>query len=406
MIHEPSDVQHQDAALLACLLEVQRLLAVGEERVVERALEVLLSALPATRLALFEIDADGGISQGPTAVRNGCDPLMSATIAERVLTGSCAVLIAPPGAATQGQSCILGVPVHGDGRIRGVLLCDNCERPDQLDATHLRMLDALARSLENVVQRDELRRLAAERQRNEREVAAARQIQEFLTSGTSGSDMCGTWSVIYRPALDLAGDVFAVHGDADSATWLVADVSGKGLPAALVAAMIKVASGRRLREGAGPGELLIGLHQDLLSSMPPTMFFTACALRLSRDGSFSACGVGHPSVLVIRTDGTVERLRSIPGMLGLRLFDLAPSRLNVIAGTLRPGDRLALITDGATEAIDPDEAMLGEEGVSKALAAVAGRPPAEMSAALEAAVGAFRRGLPVGDDLTVVIGGI
>lgn len=404
-----------DASLLSCLLEVQRLLATDEELVIENALSVLLTALPATRLALFEIAPDGVISQGPTAVRDGGDPLMSAAFAKRVLEHGGGVMLdegvgdSPDWTATmreQSVRTILGVPVRNGETVRGVLLCDNRNQPGQLDSTHLRVLDALARSLEHVVQRDELRRFAAERLRSEAEVAAARQIQEFLSAGVGESAICGDWHVIYRPALDLAGDMHAVHGDASSATWLVADVSGKGLPAALVAAMLKSSSSRRLREGAGPRDLLVGLHQDLAATMPPTMFFTACAVRMASDGAFSACGVGHPSVLVVRKGGAVERIPALPGMLGLRMIDLMARNLQETSGRLMPGDRLALLTDGATEAMDPDDGMLGEEGVCRALAAVAGRPPAAMAAALEAAIAAFRRGEPVSDDLTVVIGGI
>lgn len=404
-----------DASLLSCLLEVQRLLATDEELVVEHALSVLLTALPATRLALFEIAPDGVISQGPTAVRDGGDPLMSAAFAKRVLDHGGGVMLdegtgdSPDWTATmreQSVRSILGVPVRSGGAVRGVLLCDNRSQPGQLDSTHLRVLDALARSLEHVVQRDELRRFAAERLRSEAEVAAARQIQEFLSIDSGGSGICGSWQVIYRPALDLAGDMHAVHGDAGSATWLVADVSGKGLPAALVAAMLKSSSSRRLREGAGPRELLLGLHQDLVATMPPTMFFTACVVRMASDGTFSACGIGHPSVLVVRRSGAVERIPAVPGMLGLRVVDLMARNLEETAGRLLPGDRLALLTDGATEAMDPEDGMLGEDGVCRALGAVAGRPPADMAAALEAAITAFRRGEPVSDDLTVVIGGL
>jgi len=404
-----------DASLLSSLIEVQRLLSTDEDLVIEHALSILLNALPATRLALFDLGADGVLSQGPTAVRDGGDPLMSVAFAKRVLECGGGVMLdetagdTPDWTATmreQSVRSILGVPVRHDKQVRGVLLCDNRAQPGQLDATHLRVLDAIARSLEHVVQRDELRRLIAERVRSEAEVAAARQIQEFLAAGTVSGDICGSWSVIYRPALDLAGDVHAVHGDAGSATWLVADVSGKGLPAALVAAMLKSSSSRRLREGAGPRELLLGLHQDLATTMPPTMFFTACAVRLAADGTFSACGVGHPSVLVVRRSGAVERFPAVPGMLGLRILDLQADRLAEATGLLQRGDRLALITDGATEAMDPDDGMLGEEGVCRTLSAVAGRPPAEMATALEGAITAFRRGLPVSDDLTVVIGGI
>jgi len=405
-----------DASLLASLLEVQRLLATDEEQVVARALDAQLTALPATRLALFELGPDGVLSQGPTAVRGGGDPLMSATFAKRVLDLGGGVILdegsggdSPDWTATmreQSVRSILGVPVRSGGAVRGVLLCDNREQPGQLDATHLRVLDALARSLEHVMQRDELRRLSADRLRNEAEVAAARQIQEFLTSGTTGEALCGTWSVTYRPALDLAGDMHAMYGDRTATIWLVADVSGKGLPAALVSAMLKATCSRRMREGAMPRELLLGLHQDLATSMPPTMFFTACAVRLQADGAYTACGVGHPSVLVVRRSGAIEPLPATPGMLGLRLFDLMGARPEEFTGRLQPGDRLALITDGATEALAPDNNMLGEEGVGAILAKVAGRAPAEMTAALEAAIIAFRRGQPAGDDLTVVIGGM
>ena len=77
------------------------------------------------------------------------------------------------------------------------------------------------------------------------------------------------------------------------------------------------------------------------------------------------------------------------------MFDLTPTDIHEHTGRLVPGYRLALITDGATEAMDPDDAMLGEEGVGLALAAVAGRPPADMAAALNAAIIAFRKGRAV-----------
>lgn len=405
-----------DASLLACLLEVQRLLATEEDQVVTRALDVLLPALPATRLALFELGEDGVLSQGPTAVRGGGDPLMSATFARRVLEHGGGVLLdeasggdSPDWTATmreQSVRSILGVPVrHGDA-VRGALLCDNRDQPGLLDATHLRILDALARSLEHVVERDELRHLAAERMRREAEVAAARQIQEFLAVGTVGEAACGRWSAIYRPALDLAGDMHAMHGGGGATTWLVADVSGKGLPAALVSAMLKAACSRRLREGSPPRELLVGLHHDLAGAMPPTMFFTACAVRIAADGAFSACGVGHPSVLVLRVGGAVERIPASPGMLGLAMADLMAHGVQETSGTLLPGDRVALITDGATEAIAPDGEMLGEDGVCRILAGLAGRPPDDIAAGLEQAVVAWRAGAPAGDDLTIVVGGM
>lgn len=398
-----------DAALLSCLFEVQRLLASEEDSVVERALHVLLPALPATRLALFLRDADGVVSQGPTAVRGDADPLMSANFARQVLAAGRGLRLDDAGGGRadltrtmreQSVRSILGVPVIGHQGPRGALLCDNREEPGLLGEEHLRILASLARSIDHVMQRDELRLLEQERLRAAGEIAAARQVQEFLSAGVGASGRCGSWAVAHQPARDLAGDVVAVHEDAGGITWLVADVSGKGLPAALVAAMIKAAASRRLADGEAPPALLAGLHRDLKGALPPGIFFTACALRLRDDGSFLACGVGHPPMLVLRAGGGIERLASVPGMLGFFLPKMAER-----SGVLAPGDGIALLTDGATEAMDEADAMLGEEGIEHALhaAGVAAGPEA-LLAAVDRAITDHRGGREPSDDVTLVVG--
>lgn len=398
-----------DASLLSCLFEVQRLLASEEDSVVERALHVLLPALPATRLALFLRDADGVVSQGPTAVRGDADPLMSANFARQVLAAGRGLRLddASGGRADltrtmreQSVRSILGVPVIGHQGPRGALLCDNREEPGLLGEEHLRILASFARSIDHVMQRDELRLLEQERLRAAGEIAAARQVQEFLSAGVGASGRCGSWAVAHQPARDLAGDVVAVHEDAGGITWLVADVSGKGLSAALVAAMIKAAASRRLADGEAPPTLLAGLHRDLKGALPPGVFFTACALRLRDDGSFLACGVGHPPMLVLRADGGIERLASVPGMLGFFLPKMAER-----SGVLAPGDGIALLTDGATEAMDETDAMLGEEGIEHALsgAGVAAGPEA-LLAAVDRTIADHRGGREPSDDVTLVIG--
>jgi len=405
-----------DASLLSSLLAVQGLLAGDAEDMVQRALEALLPALPASRLALFEIDSAGLPSQGATAVRGQVDPLMSAGFARQVLAAGVPLMLDEEidressdwNSTLREQSVrsILGVPVRSQDRIKAVLLCDNREQPGQLEGTHLRVLVSLGQTMEQVLQRDQLRRMSADRLRAEAEIAAARQVQDFLTAIPDGPAWRDRWAVVYRPALDLAGDVHAVYESNGVITWLLADVSGKGLPAALVAAMIKATATRRLREGASPCELLHGLQTDLCGAMPPTMFFTACAVRLASDGSFTACGVGHPPVLIVRAAGTVEMIPATPGMLGLPLGATMADHAQETSGVIKPFDRIALITDGATEAMDDDDAMLGDTGVASALSAAAGQDAAAMVTALEAAVIAHRGGRAPSDDLTLVVGGL
>ncbi len=406
-------------ALYGCLLEISRLLGEGGERMVERSLEALFLALPVSRLAMFTIDAAGEPVQGPTSLRGGGTPdRMSHGFARQVIQAGRAILVeadsaskiipaADWGATLQQQAVCtaLGVPVQVKGRTAAVILGDNLERPGALDRTHLQIMEWAARALEHVFQRDELRRLEQEHIRAEYEMEAGRTVQRHLFV-RAPADLPGPmrWTATYRPALVLGGDFYDFHASADgSVTWIVADVSGKGIPAALVASMIKVASRAVHRRGCGPRELLLGVHELISGDLPGAMFFTAVALRADRDGSLTWANVGHPAGVIVRAGGGCELLEATPGMLGLGSGpDLSQVREH--AARLAPRDRICLFTDGVTEAMSPDHQPFGEDRAHRTLVARSGKPidgtVADLIGVLESHCGTAS----FSDDVTVVLG--
>ena len=129
-------------------------------------------------------------------------------------------------------------------------------------------------------------------------------------------------------------------------------------------------------------------------------FSTAAYARLTRTGDsvmVMAASAGHPLPLVVRASGRVEELGEPGTLLGL----LPIVRVTDHSTELAPGDALVLFTDGVTEA-RRDGLLFGDERLRQLLSGLAGRPAAELAAAIEGAAMGFQGG-PLGDDLAVVV---
>ncbi len=420
-VEQVNDTLGSEHALFTCLLEIGRLLGEGGDRMVERSLEVLFLALPVNRLALFTRTAAGDPVQGATSMRGGQGSThMSHGFARQVFDAGKPLLLEAeraddPNASSgnwgmtlqrQSVQTILGVPVVVKGEVHAVLLGDNLDQPGLLDRTHLQVLEWAAKSLEAVFQREELKRLEAQRLRTEYEIEAGRAVQRHVfTKDATKIPGPLRWGACYRPALELGGDFYDFHlGDDGAVTWIVADVSGKGVPAALVASMLKIASKTLHRTGIPPAELILGLHHHLRGEIPNPMFFTAVVMRAEPDGTLHWSSVGHPAGVLLRAGGGWELLESTPGMLAMRMPIERP--IVPITGTLTlgPGDRVALFTDGVTEAMSPDREDYGEERAWQTLADQAGKPLDQAIADVVAALQAHCRSPHFSDDVTLVLG--
>jgi sigma-B regulation protein RsbU (phosphoserine phosphatase) len=172
-------------------------------------------------------------------------------------------------------------------------------------------------------------------------------------------------AVRYVPAAEVAGDLYDfLPTSGDGLGVLVADVSGHGVPAALVASMIKIAVAAQAADADAPGKMLTGMshifHRRLRSQ-----FITAVYLCLDVDaGSLRWANAGHPPPLLLRR-GEVQELAAAGPILGrLARRDYAESRT-----TIEAGDRLLVFSDGIPEAMSPSGEPFGDDRLQAFLAA-------------------------------------
>jgi serine phosphatase RsbU (regulator of sigma subunit) len=245
------------------------------------------------------------------------------------------------------------------------------------------------------------RALEKEAERLENELALARQIQSrLLPAGppdVPGLEIAG----LTEPAREVGGDYFDHVPLGDGRVMLViADVSGKGVGAALLMSGFRASLMSQDCAGTAPDDLAGRLNDFLLRSVEPGRFVTAFVAFLdARDGRLAYANCGHNPPLLLRADGTHETL----AIGGLILGILPGSRFEAGVAVLRPGDLLALYTDGVTEGADAAGTQWGEERLIAALREGAARPCAGLARDIVATVRAFEGESGPADDITLVL---
>jgi sigma-B regulation protein RsbU (phosphoserine phosphatase) len=197
----------------------------------------------------------------------------------------------------------------------------------------------------------------------EHELATARRIQASILP-FAPPDLDGATVVFrYVPAAAVAGDLFEFIDPAPRRVGiLVADVSGHGVPAAIIASMVKVAAAAQKPHADDPARVLAGIHLALASQLPPGRFVTAAYAHVDLDRRvLRHASAGHPPALVRRAaDGSVVAA----GDTGPLIISFAPAAYPVEETTLGAGDRVVLYTDGVTEAMRRNGDMFGIERLS------------------------------------------
>lgn len=161
------------------------------------------------------------------------------------------------------------------------------------------------------------------------------------------------------PAKTFTGDFYFTHWKEDQLWFAIGDVSGKGLRAALIMAMIQEQLEEQLQRCASsrsdPSLALTRLHTFLRPLLGGNRFATAVAGTLSGDGELRIANAGHCAPLILRRHGAIEEINSTGPVAGL----LETSRWCTTRRQLRPGDLLAIYTDGISEAEAPNGTEFG-----------------------------------------------
>ncbi len=262
-----------------------------------------------------------------------------------------------------------------------------------------RLLELFAVQAAVALENARLYRASLEKERLDRELAVAAEVQAYLQP-PEFPEMAGYRIATFRrPARFVAGDCFTVSPRAGGVEVMLADVSGKGVGAGLLAASLQ--SGARLLAGLDEplAETAGRLGRTLHETTEPHQFATAVLVRCGEDGRVTFVNAGHPPAFVLRGDLRIEQVDSTGLPLGL-LPESAWTERTLI---LRPGDRIVLYTDGLTEAEDASGEELGIGNLAQIVAAAAREEGEVLCAAVVERVERHTGGRPFTDDVTVVV---
>jgi sigma-B regulation protein RsbU (phosphoserine phosphatase) len=203
------------------------------------------------------------------------------------------------------------------------------------------------------------------------------------------------------PAKEVGGDLFDFFLlDEERLGFVVGDISGKGVPAALFMAIACTVLRTTARSHAAAGDCLTYMNQALVDQNAAGMFATLFyGILNTRTGMLEYANAGHNAPYLLSPDGKLRALKDLSGpMLGV--FDGMPylTRHTLV----QPGEGLLVFTDGVVEARDRQGAFFEKARLEAYLAAHACHPVEELVWGLHAEVQSFEAGLPRADDVTVL----
>jgi len=304
-----------------------------------------------------------------------------------------------------GLRSILCVPLRIRERILGVIYVDNRIQAGLFSQGDLDLLNAIAYSAAPAIDNARLYQVAVEKRRLEPELQMAREVQVSLLP-TDIPDIPG-WEFAARwlPARQTAGDYYDfIRTPSDDLGMVVADVSDKGMPAALFMALTR----SFVRASVDPNAPAEGFQRvnrlicaDSQSGMFVTLFY---ALLNPARSEITYINAGHNPGLYFQMgsrpgQGALMRLGR-PGM-ALGVDETAPYQARTLA--FKPGDFLVLYTDGVTDALSADGGRFEMDSLERLVLANREQSAAEMAAVLERTILNFVGSEPLFDDITILI---
>jgi sigma-B regulation protein RsbU (phosphoserine phosphatase) len=285
------------------------------------------------------------------------------------------------------------LPVRVDEGTIGYVVCDAATPTD------LAALVRAALELAITSARDH-----ATQARAAEELAIGRRIQRSLLPRRFPEVPGWRFAADYQPARDVGGDlydVFRVRGArVETVALLIADVTGKGVPAALQMADTKALLHAAADNASGPADALARVNRILCLERRSSLFVTAALAQVEvGTGTVRLASAGHEAPFVVRTDGGVETLAASGPLLG----PFADASYEQGTRSIEPGEVVVLYTDGVTEARNPEGAFYGEPRLRGLLGTLAGATAEDLRRAVVDDVGAFRAGADAHDDLTILV---
>ena len=246
---------------------------------------------------------------------------------------------------------------------------------------------------------------AAEDAARAKDMEIAKTIQTSALPMPFGANPYFSLVASMTPAKDVGGDFYDFFMlDATHLVFMVADVSGKGVTAALYMMTVKTLLKNAILSRRDPAAAFTWVNSELCRSNTANMFLTAwCGVLDLATGQVTFANAGHNPPMKVKARGTEgPRAKYVTEKSGSVLAFLNGVEYTSFTFSLSPGDLLFLYTDGVTEALDSKGGLFGEERLENAVNAVAEPHPKSVCNVVRMAVAAFAEGVPQADDLTVL----
>ena len=285
--------------------------------------------------------------------------------------------------------------------VRGILYLDSRKTMHALSGLDQKILNRLADEAASVFEKLELLKSIEERKAIDKELALANETQMALLPSElpeiEGFDL----TAFSRPTHHVGGDFYDFFvRDESKFSGVLADVSGKGISAALLSSLVLGALEMESRSAAPINEIVNQINVYLCEKSKSNRFVTLFLFRLGLNGTGEFISAGHnPAYLHRAATGEIEELPAknmVLGAFSFAEFEQSPLRID-------DGDLLVVYSDGITEAMNPQDEMFGEERLIELIREYAAAGCKELEGRIIRSIEEFTEGMPQTDDMTCML---
>ena len=301
-----------------------------------------------------------------------------------------------------GLRSILCVPLKSKETISGVVYVDNRLQAGIFSPDDLDLLAAIASNAAIAIENARLYQVAVEKGRMERELQMALGVQASLLPQETPQVRGWAFEARWQPARTVSGDYYDfIPLDGGRLGLVIADVSDKGMPAAVFMALTRSTIRATVSQIASPAAAIAEANRLICADSADGMFVTLFYAMLDpASGVLTYVNAGHNPPLVCRIDGAegLEELR--PTGMALGIVDDFPFEQRTLE--LKPGDSILLYTDGVPDASNEGQEQFGMDRLRRVILEQRTAPVSGLVAALEGAIAELTGGATQFDDIAIL----
>ena len=407
--------KHGDLLALISKVGITLLASVTLNETLEQIVSLVFEAVPADRCLIMMRDQDSedlrvAVARLRDRVGEVGEIRVSRNVLDEVVIRGKSVLtsdaqhdprFASGTMVLQGVRSVLAVPLGVADKVFGIIYADSPIAEGRFTEDHLKVLTTLASVAAIRVENTKLVEARLERERFERELALASEIQQRFQPTAPPHVIGYELQGISFPCYEIGGDYYDFIEREDGRLIIaLGDVSGKGTAAALLMSSLHAAVHAQSASHNSLVATISAVNRYLADNIPANRFVTLFYAELDpQSGALSFLNAGHNPPLIIHAAGTVEQLAS--GGLPLGIKPDAEYREG--RTQMQQGDVLVIYSDGVTEAVSPTGEEFGATRLYEVVARNVNASAAGIRDRIESSLTKFAQGTSAADDITLVI---